>query len=115
MLRVLAVGLLLSDSHGPNPGRVLPTARTSTPPATARTSGRARWLRSPPGPLVRSGISVLVMGVVEIVCYKEYVMSGFYRKLSHSRWHCKHHGVFGAKRRGKVVFGQLRLHRHLGQ
>ena len=44
---------------------------------------------------------------------KEDVMSEFYQNLSHSRWDCKYHVVFVPKRRRKVLFGQVRRHRHL--
>jgi len=40
-------------------------------------------------------------------------MSEFYQNLSHSRWDCKYHVVFVPKRRRKVLFGQVRRHRHL--
>lgn len=36
-----------------------------------------------------------------------------YQSLSHTRWDCKYHVVFIAKRRKKSIFGALR--RHLGE
>ena len=39
-------------------------------------------------------------------------MSETYQSLSHSKWDCKYHVVFVAKRRRKAIFGQTR--RQLG-
>ena len=35
-------------------------------------------------------------------------MSELYQSLSHSKWDCKYHVVFGPKRRRKAIFGQTR-------
>jgi putative transposase len=39
-------------------------------------------------------------------------MAELYQSLSHSRWNCKYHVVFGPKRRWKKLFGEMR--RQLG-
>ena len=36
-----------------------------------------------------------------------------YESLIHTKWECKHHGIFIPKYRRKALYGQLR--RHLGE